>query len=144
MIQDHPRGAGSLVGRQLRYLIKSEHGWLGGLSFSSSALHPGDRDKWIGWNWSSRQDNLHYMVNMSRFLIRSGISCKNLASCVLGMCVRQFSNDYERQYNYRPLLLESFVDTSHYSGTCYKAANWQWVGCTKGRRGRQDCTLPAG
>ena len=47
MIQDHPRGAGPLVGRQLRYLIQSEHGWLGGISFSSAALHLEDRDKWI-------------------------------------------------------------------------------------------------
>ena len=40
MIQDHPRGAGPLVGRQLRYIIQSEHGRLGGISFSSAALHP--------------------------------------------------------------------------------------------------------
>jgi hypothetical protein len=26
MIQDHPRSAGPLVGRQLRYLVESEHG----------------------------------------------------------------------------------------------------------------------
>ena len=137
MIQDHPRGAGPLVGRQLRYLIGSGHGWLGGISFSSAALHLEDRDKWIGWDWSSRQDNLHHVVNMSRFLIRSSISCKNLASRILGMCIKQFPDDFEQLYNHRPLLLESFVDTSHYSGTCYKAANWQWIGCTKGR-GRQD------
>jgi hypothetical protein len=138
MIQDHPRGAGPLVGRQLRYLVESEHGWLGGISFSSSALHLEDRDKWIGWDWNNRQDNLHHVVNMSRFLIRSCISCKNLASRVLGMCIKQFSDDFEERYNYRPLLLESFVDTTHYRGTCcYKAANWQWIGTTKGR-GRQD------
>lgn len=39
MVQGHPRGAGPLVGRQLYYLVKSEHGWLGGVGFSSSALH---------------------------------------------------------------------------------------------------------
>ena len=137
MIQDHPRGAGPLVGRQLRYLVKSEHGWLGGISFSSAALHLEDRDKWIGWDWNNRQDNLHHVVNMSRFLIRSCISCKNLASRVLGMCIKQFPDDFEQHYNHRPLLLESFVDTAHYRGTCYKAANWQWIGTTKGR-GRQD------
>ena len=137
MIQDHPRGAGPLVGRQLRYLVESEHGWLGGISFSSAALHLEDRDKWIGWDWNNRQDNLHHVVNMSRFLIRSCISCKNLASRVLGMCIKQFPDDFERHYNHRPLLLESFVDTAHYRGTCYKAANWQWIGTTKGR-GRQD------
>ena len=37
MIQEHPRGAGPLVGAQIRYLVRSEHGWLGGLGFSGSA-----------------------------------------------------------------------------------------------------------
>ena len=137
MIQDHPRGAGPLVGRQLRYLIQSEHGLLGGMSFSSAALHLEARDKWIGWDWDNRQKNLHHVVNMSRFLIRSCISCKNLASRTLGLAIKQFPCDYEMRYSHRPLLIESFVDTSHYRGTCYKAANWQWIGRTKGR-GRQD------
>jgi len=137
MIQDHPRGAGPLVGRQLRYLIQSEHGWLGGISFSSAALNLEDRDKWIGWDWDIRQENLHHVVNMSRFLIRSSIRCKNLASCVLGQAIRKFPVDFETRYGHRPLLVESFVDISHYKGTCYRAANWQWIGRTKGR-GRQD------
>lgn len=137
MIEDHPRGAGPLVGRQLRYLIQSEHGLLGGISFSSAALHLEARDKWIGWDWEKRQENLHHVVNMSRFLIRTCISCKNLASRVLGLAIRQFPDDFERHYNHRPLLLESFVDTNQYRGTCYKASNWQLIGRTKGR-GRQD------
>ena len=58
MIQDHPRGAGPLVGRQIRYLIQSEYGLLGGISFSSAALHLDARDKWIGWDWNNRQENL--------------------------------------------------------------------------------------
>ena len=137
MIQGHPRKAGPLVGRQLYYLVKSEHGWLGGVGFSSSALHLEARDRWIGWDWDTRRANLHHGVNMSRFLIRPGISCKNLASCVPGMVVREFPGDFEARYGHRPLLLESFVDTRHYRGTCYRAANWQYIGRTKGR-GRQD------
>jgi hypothetical protein len=137
MIQDHPRGAGPLVGRQLRYLVESEHGWLGGLGFSSAALHLEGRDKWIGWDWNTRRAKLHHVVNMSRFLIRSNILCKNLASRLLGMAVREFPSDFQTRYGYRPLLLESFVDTDRFEGTCYRSANWQWVGCTKGR-GRQD------
>jgi hypothetical protein len=137
MIVDHPQGARPLVGRQLRYLVESEHGWLGGLGFSSAALHLEDRDRWIGWDRETRRAKLQHVVSMSRFLIRSHISCKNLASRVLGMAVREFPQDFEIRYGYRPLLLESFVDTSHFTGTCYRAANWQWVGHTKGR-GRQD------
>jgi hypothetical protein len=133
MIRDHPRGASLLVGRQIRYLIGSEHGWLGAISFSSSAYQLEDRDKWIGWPPETRQEYLHYIVNMSRFLIRSEITCKNLASKVLGMVIRQFPDDYENRYGYRPLLLETFVDKTQYTGTCYQATNWQLVGQTKGR-----------
>ncbi len=132
MMKDHPRGAGPFVGRQLYYLVTSEYGFLGGLGFSSGALHLEDRDQWIGWNWSERKTHLHYVVNMNRFLIRSTISCKNLASKVLGMTIRAFPVDFETRYGYRPLLLESFVDTHHFRGTCYKAANWQYIGRSKG------------
>ncbi|MCP5020050.1 MAG: IS4 family transposase [Ketobacter sp.] len=137
MLQDHPQGDRLLVGRQLRYLVKSEHGWLGGVGFSAAALHLEARDRWIGWDLKRRQEGLHYVVNMSRMLIREGVNCRNLASRVIGMAVRRVPGDFAERYGYRPLLLESFVDTAHYLGTSYKAANWQWVGQTKGR-GRQD------
>ena len=137
MIQEHPRGAGPLVGAQIRYLIGSEHGWLGGLGFSASALQLKDRDQWIGWDAQTRQQQLHRVINLSRFLIRSSVCCHNLASHVLGMSLRCVADDFELRYGYRPWLVESFVDQTHYRGTCYQAANWIEVGQTQGR-GRQD------
>ena len=126
-----------MVGRQLRYLINSQHGWLGGLGFASAALQLADRDKWIGWDAEQRQAHLHSVVAMSRFLIRPSVRCGNLASKVLGMSMAVMAADFKQQYGYRPYLVESFVDTRHYSGTCYRAANWIEVGASKGR-GRQD------
>ena len=137
MIREHPDGHGPLVGRQLRYLIRSEHGWLGGLGFAAAALTVRDRDQWIGWDADTRRAHQHQFVSMSRFLIRNAIHCQNLASCVLGLALRHLPPDFERQYGYRPWLLETFVDTSRFSGTCYRAANWRKVGQTQGR-GRQD------
>lgn len=137
MINEHPRGAGLLVGRQIRYLVQSEYGLLGGFSFSSAALHLHDRDKWIGWDIVEKRANLQQVVNMSRFLIRTSISCRNLASRLLGMVVKKMPIDFEFRYGYRPLLLESFVDTNHFTGTCYQASNWLRIGKTQGR-GRQD------
>lgn len=142
MIRDHPQGERPLVGRQLRYLIQSEHGWLGGVGFGAAALHLQARDRWIGWDWAARQEGLHYVVSMSRFLIRQGVHCRNLASRILGMAVRVLPEDFEARYGYHPFLLESFVDTAQYLGTCYKAANWRWIGRTKGR-GRQDHSTQA-
>jgi len=137
MIGEHPQGAGPLVGRQLRYLIGSRHGWLGGVGFAAAALQLAARDKWIGWDAEQRLAHLDSVVGMSRFLIRPSVKCRNLASKVLGMSMAVLPADFERRYGYRPYLVESFVDTDHYSGTCYRAGNWIEVGKTKGR-GRQD------
>ena len=77
------------------------------------------------------------IVGLNRFLIRPGVKCRNLASRVLSLAMKQVARDFERRYGYRPWLVESFVDRSRFRGTCYRAANWIWVGRTQGR-GRQD------
>ena len=137
MLREHPQGAGPLVGCQLRYLTASEHGWLGGFSFSAAALNLRDRDQWMGWDTQQHRQHLHRVLGMSRFLLRTSVHCHNLACTVLGMVLRQVGPDFETQYGYRPWLVESFVDTEHFLGTCYKAANWSAIGQTQGR-GRQD------
>lgn len=137
MLGEHPQGAGPLVGTQIRYLIGSEHGWLGGFGFAASALKLADRERWIGWDEATRRQHLHRVVGMNRFLIRPSVRCQNLASHVLGMVLRRLAQDFEARYGYRPWLVESFVDTDSFVGTCYQAANWVEIGQTQGR-GRQD------
>ena len=138
MQAEHPQGASALVGAQLRYLIDSEHGWLGGFAFAASALHLADRDSWIRWDDETRRQQLHRVVGMSRFLIRPS-GCANLASHVLGMVLRRLAEDFHQAYGYCPLLVESFVESEVYAGTVYQATNWVKVGQTRGR-GRQDAT----
>ncbi len=133
ILREHPLRDCRLVGRQLRYLVGSEHGWLGAIGFGSAALYLEDRDQWIGWTASQRMEHLPRVLNMNRFLIRPRVRCENLASQVLGLCARRVAEDFERRYGLRPWLLESFVDRSRYDGCCYKAANWIQVGQTKGR-----------
>jgi hypothetical protein len=137
MQDEHPLGAGPLVGRQLRYLIGSEHGWLGGLGFAAAALHLRARDRWIGWDFETRQAELDRVVGMSRFLVRPSVHCRNLASRVLGLSMGRLGKDFEGRYGYEPWVVETFVDPRRYSGSCYQAANWIRVGSTQGR-GRQD------
>ena len=120
MLREHPQGAGPLVGAQMRCLIGSEHGWLGGLGFAASALRLADRDQWIGWDEPTRSKHQHRIVGMSRFLIRPSVRCHNLASRVLGMALRGIGEDFEAQYGYRPWLVESFVDTEHFAGTSFQ------------------------
>lgn len=137
MLTEHPLGTCTLVGRQLRYLINSRHGWLGGFGFSAAALQLEARDQWIGWDKEQRQTHLHRVIGMSRFLIRPSVDCHNLASKVLSMSVARLAVDFEQRYHYTPYLIESFVDLERYCGTSYQAANWIDIGQTKGR-GRQD------
>lgn len=137
MIREHPRGAGPLVGRQIRYLIGSDHGWLGAAGFGAAALQLQDRDRWIGWDSETRRSHLHRVIGLSRFLIRPDVHCHNLASFLLGTILRAVPGNFENRYGFRPWLVESFVDTTCFPGTCYRAANWVRVGCTQGR-GRQD------
>lgn len=133
MIREHPLHQCRLVGRQLRYLLSSEHGWLGAIGFGSAALYLEDRDQWIGWTTTQRMEHLPRVLQMNRFLIRPRVRCENLASQALGLCGRRVAEDFERRYGLRPWLLESFVDGSRYDGGCYKAANWIHVGQSKGR-----------
>ena len=137
ILRDHPQGKRRLVGQQLGYLVGSSHGWLGAVGFSASALSLEARDRWIGWDADQRRRHRHRVVNLSRLLIRPGVRCRNLASTVLGACLRRLEKDFEVRYGYRPWLLETFVDRERYRGTCFQAANWERIGETKGR-GRND------
>lgn len=139
ILREHPFGKRRLVGRQLRYLIESEHGCLGAVGFSSAALRLRDRDAWIGWSSEQRAHYLDRVVCLSRLLIRPGIRCSNLASHVLGLLASRVGNDFEHRYHYRPWILETFVEKDHHDGASLRAANWIPVGRSSGR-GRQDRT----
>jgi hypothetical protein len=134
----HPLGAGPLCGAQLRYLIRSpRYGWLGGLAFSAPALRLGARDRFIGWSEETRRAHLEQVVANTRFLILSQVQVPHLASHVLGRCLRRLPRDWQGRYGLTPVLVETFVDASRHTGTCYRAANWRYVGDTQGR-GRND------
>jgi len=126
-------------GAQLRYFIKSgaTDDILGCFQFSSPAWKMAPRDRWIGWSDEQRKVNLQKIVNNSRFLIFPWVSVKNLASSVLALAVKTVPGDWQRSYGYRPVLMETLVDRRRFKGTCYKAANWIWIGETTGR-GRMD------
>jgi len=128
----HPQGAAPLCGAQLRYTVCCEAGVLGGLSFSAAAWRLKPRDNWIGWDDATRKEMLPRVVNNSRFLILPGVRVDNLASHVLSLALSRLAADWHTRYSITPLLVETFVDSSSYRGTCYKAAGWQQLGPTQG------------
>src|ERR1035438_822897 len=122
-----------LPGAQLRYFVRAAGEIVAVLGFGASAWKTKPRDEAIGWSSEQRQRHLHLVVNNARFLILPWITCRNLASRTLGPICRRLPEDWHARYAYRPVLLETFVEKPRFAGTCYKAANWQYLGDTQGR-----------
>jgi len=91
------------------------------------------RDQWIGWTQEQRETNLHLIINNVRFLILPWVKVKNLASKLLSLSAQIVPSDWLYYYNFRPVMLETFVETQRFTGASYKAANWIYLGQTKGK-----------
>lgn len=129
----HYLGHKPLPGAQLRYLVYSAEQLIALLGFGAAAWQSAPRDRYIGWTHQQRQRNLPLIVNNARFLILPWIQSKNLASMILAQVARTLPDHWLEVYGYRPVLLETFVEKPRFQGTCYKAANWIYLGQTKGR-----------
>jgi hypothetical protein len=131
----HYLGSGPLCGAQIRYVVKSsKHGYLGALAFSSAAWALKARDDYIGWTEGARRANLPRVLANDRFLILPTVQVKHLASHVLSLALSRLPQDWAQRYQMPPVLVETFVDPTRFAGTCYRAANWRYVGDTAGRR----------
>ncbi len=148
----HYLGHKPLPGAQFRYLVFSSpkksstsRDLLAALGFGAAAWKVAPRDRFIGWTPQQRVSNLHLIVNNARFLILPWVTSKNLASRILSGIAKQLPHDWQSSYNYTPVLLETFVQKDRFKGTCYRAANWIFLGQTQGR-GKLDrynkCPLP--
>jgi hypothetical protein len=129
----HYLGHTPLPGAQIRYLIRSENHLLGAIGMGAAAWKVAPRDRFIGWTPAQREKHLHLVINQARFLILPWVRVKNLASSILGLLVTQVASDWDELYAYRPVLMETFVEQNRFRGTCYRAANWIYVGHTQGR-----------
>jgi len=126
------------ISETLWYVATIGEQWAALISFSAAALKCAARDHWIGWDMRHQYDRLKLVTNNSRFLILPDWHIPNLGSRVLSLCEKQIVRDWPESFGHPLLLLETFVDPSLFHGTVYKAANWLYVGQTKGfRRTRQ-------
>ena len=129
----HYLGYTPLPGAQLRYFVMLDQQIIALLGFGAAAWQAAPRDNYIGWTHTHRKRHLPLVVNNARFLILPWVQVKNLASKILAMAVKQVPQDWQKQYQITPVLMETFVEIDRFAGTCYKAANWIHVGSTKGR-----------
>ncbi len=137
--QYHYLGYCHPVGEHLKYVFYFHDRPIACFAFSSAPRHIGCRDRYIGWSSDVRRSNIHLIAYNTRFLILPWVRSKHLASHLLSKIVKIVSADWREVYKHSVYFLETFVDTERFEGTCYKAANWVYLGKTTGR-GKNDQT----
>ncbi|MBU0767416.1 DUF4338 domain-containing protein [Patescibacteria group bacterium] len=137
--QFHYLGYCHPVGEQLKFIVYLKQRPIACLGWSSAPRHIGCRDRFIGWTATTRRQHIHLLAYNSRFLILPWVRVRFLASHLLGCMAKVLSAHWQAVYNHPIYYLETFVDKQRFSGTCYKAANWVYLGDTTGR-GKNDQT----
>ena len=127
------------VGEHLKYLVYAQGRPIACLSWSSAPRHLGSRDRFIGWCPQARLKNIRLLAYNSRYLILPWVRVEHLASHLLARMAKVLSLDWQRVYGHPIYFLETFIDPQRFRGTCYRAANWIYLGDTTGR-GKNDRT----
>ncbi len=127
------------VGEHLKYVYFARGTPIACMAWSSAPRHLGPRDRFIGWTPAQRRANLHLLAYNTRFLILPWVRVPHLASHLLARTAREISKDWQQLYHHPIHLLETFIDPQRFRGSCYRAANWIYLGLTSGR-GKNDQT----
>ena len=138
--EHHYLGYTQPVGEHLKYMVFAGKRPLACFALSSAPRHLGPRDRFIGWSMEARTENIRFLAYNTRFLVLPWVEVKHLASHLLGRFARRVSADWQEVYGHPIHYLESFITPSRHAGTCYKAANWHFLGLTTGR-GKADLTM---
>jgi hypothetical protein len=127
------------VGEHLKFLVWGQGRPIACLAWSSAPRHLGSRDRYIGWSAEARRRNIRFLAYNTRYLILPWVRVPHLASHVLGRMASQLSSEWEGMYDHPVYFAETFIDPNRFRGTCYRAANWKFLGLTTGR-GKNDHT----
>ena len=127
------------VGEHLKFLVWAQGRPLACLAWSSAPRHLGSRDRYIGWSAEARRRHIRFIAYNTRYLLLPWVRVPHLASHILGKMTNQLSQHWERMYGHPVYFAETFIDPGRFRGTCYRAANWKFLGLTTGR-GKNDHT----
>lgn len=135
----HYLGYAQPVGEHLKFMVTAAMRPIALFAWSSAPRHLGPRDRFLGWSPAVRRRNIAGIAYNTRYLILPWVKVEHLASHLLGRMTRTLSQEWQRVYGHPVYFAETFIDPSRYRGTCYRAANWRYLGATQGR-GKDDLT----
>ena len=134
LLRDHHYlGYSRPVGEHLKYLVLAGPRPVACLGWGSAPLKLGLRDRLVGAPQEAYRHHLQLIAYNTRYLILPWVRVPHLASHLLARVARRIARDWQDLYGHPVVLLESFVDTERFAGTCYQAANWRRVGRSEGR-----------
>jgi hypothetical protein len=134
LMQDHHYlGYTQPVGEHLKYLAYAQEQPVAALAWSASSPHVRPRDQFVGWTRAQCQRHIHLLAYNTRFLVLPWVHVPSLATHLLGGLAQRIATDWQQLYGHPIYLLETFVDPERFQGTCYRAANWTYLGLTTGR-----------
>lgn len=129
----HYLGWRPVVGEHVLYAAEMDGELVALLGWASAALRVTARERYLGWNDGARRERLHLVANNVRFLVLPWVRVRNLASRVLALNLHRLSADWQQRWRHPIHLAETFVDSARFRATCYRAANWRYVGESAGR-----------
>jgi hypothetical protein len=135
----HYLGYAQPVGEHLKFMVYAAMRPIALFAWSSAPRHLGPRDRFLGWSPGVRRQNIAGIAYNTRYLILPWVTVEHLASHLLGRMTRMLSREWQQLYGHPVYFAETFIDRTRYRGTCYRAANWQYLGQTQGR-GKEDLT----
>lgn len=132
----HYLGYRPLIGEHIMYAAFLDGEVVAFLGWASAAFRVPAREQYVGWDEETKKRRLCYVANNVRFLIPHWVKVCNLASKVLSLNLKRLSTDWQKKWGHPLYLAETFVDTTRFRAVSYRAANWQYLGHTAGRRKR--------
>lgn len=131
--EHHYLGYSRPVGEHLKYLVFAGTRPIACLGWSSAPLKLDLRDRFVGAPKEAYRHHLHLIAYNTRYLLVPWLRVPHLASHLMARVARRIRADWQALYHHPVHLLESFVDTELFKGTCYRAAGWICVGRSEGR-----------
>ncbi len=122
----HYLGFGTLFGKGLRQVSTLDSAWVALVGWQAAALQVTARDRWLGRALEQQLRRLHLVVQNAQFVILPAFQC------IPYLASRALAQDQQRDYGYRVLLAESFVDRALFPGAGEWAASWRSLGYTGG------------